>query len=55
MPLPPVLRGIGTAPDEEIRQGLEITGHFLTHWLAASLGDKPLPPARQRLISVLQG
>lgn len=53
LPLPPVLLGQGTAPDLEILQGLETTGYFLKHWLAKALGDKPLPPARDRLISAL--
>lgn len=53
LPLPPVLLGQGTAPDREILQGLQTTGYFLTNWLAKALGDRPLPPARDRLISTL--
>lgn len=37
-----------------ILAGLKTTGFFLEHWLAHSLGDRPLPDARGRLISVLQ-
>lgn len=53
LPLPPVLRGeaVGGMPD--ILRGLETTGHFLNNHLALSLGDKPLPAARQRLVGVL--
>ncbi|ETX26940.1 DNA repair protein RecO [Roseivivax isoporae] len=46
LPLPPVLLGRGTGSDAEVVTGLEATGHFLSTHLAASLGDKPLPPAR---------
>lgn len=54
LPLPPVLRDEGEAPDAEILQGLETTGHFLAHHVAPALGEKPLPPARDRLIDVLR-
>ena len=50
LPLPPCLLGHGTAPDEEVAQGLEITGHFLRNQLAPELGNKPLPVARERFI-----
>ena len=53
LPLPPVLLGQGEAPDEELLAALYTTGHFLTHHLAPSLGDRPLPAARQRLIDTL--
>lgn len=49
LPLPPCLLGQGPAPDAEIAQGLDVTGHFLRQHLAAGLG-KPLPDARQRFI-----
>ncbi|MCF6315836.1 MAG: DNA repair protein RecO [Marinosulfonomonas sp.] len=50
LPLPLCLLGQGPAPDDEINDGLRMTGHFLTHWLAHSLGNKPLPAARQRFV-----
>ncbi|KAA9007083.1 DNA repair protein RecO [Histidinibacterium aquaticum] len=53
LPLPPALRGEGPAPDEEIVAGLATTGHFLESWVAPSLGDRPLPPARARLVAAL--
>ncbi|NCQ23057.1 MAG: DNA repair protein RecO [Rhodobacteraceae bacterium CG17_big_fil_post_rev_8_21_14_2_50_63_15] len=53
LPLPPCLLGQGPAPDADILQGLEVTGHFLRHHLAPHLGDKPLPDARARLVARL--
>jgi len=53
LPLPPCLLGDGPAPDGEIVQGLEVTGHFLRHHLAPHLGERPLPDARARLVSVV--
>ncbi len=53
LPLPPVLLGQGAAPDLELLQALRTTGHFLTAHLAPSLGDRPLPAARTRLIDAL--
>ena len=53
LPLPPIMLGQGTGPVGEILDGLRTTGHFLTRWLAPALGDRPLPPARQRLIDAL--
>lgn len=50
LPLPPVLLGQGAAPDAEIAQGLETTGHFLNAHLAPDLGTKPLPDARGRFV-----
>lgn len=38
----------------EITDGLRTTGHFLETWLAPALGDRPLPEARARLLSILQ-
>lgn len=48
LPLPDVLRGIGSAPDAEIAEGLKTTGHFLQSHLAANLGGRLLPEARAR-------
>lgn len=50
LPLPLCLMGQGPAPDDEINDGLRLTGHFLTQWLATSLGNRPLPVARQRFV-----
>ncbi|MDA0963113.1 MAG: DNA repair protein RecO [Proteobacteria bacterium] len=53
LPLPPVLRGEGAAEDGEIVAALGVTGYFLGEKLARTLGDKPLPQARARLIEEL--
>jgi DNA repair protein RecO (recombination protein O) len=50
LPLPQILLGQGSGPTAEVLEGLRTTGHFLTHWLAPALGDRPLPAARERLI-----
>ncbi|MAU53623.1 MAG: DNA repair protein RecO [Roseovarius sp.] len=50
LPLPPCLLGQGPAPEAEIAQGFEVTGHFLRHHLAPHLGDRPLPDARARFV-----
>jgi len=53
LPLPGVLRGV---PDQDLQGvvlGLRTTGHFLSDHLAPSLGGKPLPPARQRLVDLI--
>lgn len=51
LPLPPVMRGEGEAGDAEIAEALRTTGYFLSHHLAADLGDKPLPEARARFLA----
>jgi len=53
LPLPHVLLGKGDADNQEIIRALGTTGHFLHNHLAKSLGDRPLPDARARLIDVL--
>ncbi len=53
LPLPACLLGQGPADGAELRDGLAVTGHFLTHRLAPALGDRPLPAARARLVAVL--
>ncbi|WP_375261011.1 DNA repair protein RecO [Palleronia sp.] len=53
LPLPLCMMGQGPASVPEIVQGLHITGHFLDKRLAPSLGDRPLPVARDRLIGRL--
>ena len=53
LPLVPCMKGEGNAENNEISEGLRTTGHFLEKWLAPSLGDRPLPMARQRLVDRL--
>ncbi|MEM7472370.1 MAG: DNA repair protein RecO [Pseudomonadota bacterium] len=54
LPLPPSMRGlIGSNALSEVADGLRTTGHFLETWVAGSLGNKPVPAARQRLLDVL--
>ena len=53
LPLSPALVGQGDGAIDDVLAGLRTTGHFLTHHLAPSLGDRPLPAARQRLIDAL--
>lgn len=53
LPLPACLLGQGPASASELLEGLGLTGHFLTNWLSASLGDRPFPAARARLIGRL--
>ncbi|RMH40708.1 MAG: DNA repair protein RecO [Alphaproteobacteria bacterium] len=52
LPLSPVLKG---APGRrgDVLAALETTGHFLDTMVAPALGDRPLPPARQRLVDRL--
>lgn len=50
LPLPPELLGVVTDELGGIGDGLLTTGHFLTHGLAHSQGDRPLPEARARLV-----
>lgn len=53
LPLPQCLLGQSSVTDEEILQGLQTTGYFLTNRLAVNLGNRKLPAARQRLIDLL--
>ena len=43
-----------TADHEDILDSLKTTGHFLSTWLADSLGDRQLPESRNRLITRLK-
>ncbi|MEJ6390964.1 DNA repair protein RecO [Gymnodinialimonas ulvae] len=52
LPLPAVLRGV-SGDAAEVAQGLQVTGHFLNHHLAPSLGDRRLPAARQRYVDLI--
>ncbi|MEO0502846.1 MAG: DNA repair protein RecO, partial [Pseudomonadota bacterium] len=51
LPLPPVLRGEGVAPDAEVAQALRTTGYFLEDRLAPAMGARPLPEARARFVA----
>ena len=53
LPLPRFLQGVGPADHAERQAGLRLTGHFLANHLAPSLGDRPLPAARGRLVDIL--
>lgn len=51
--LPPELLGVVTDTLAGVSEGLRTTGYFLETGLAHSLGNKPLPEARARLIDLL--
>lgn len=53
LPLPAALLGMAGGDPLGVVAGLRTTGHFLSGHLAPSLGDKPLPPARQRLVDLI--
>lgn len=53
LPLSPVMLGEGEATDEEIIEALATTGYFLENHLAKALGDRPVPAARDRLVTAL--
>lgn len=53
LPLPACLSGDVPTDPREVLDGLRTTGHFLETWLAPSLGDRPLPEARRRFVSLL--
>lgn len=53
LPLPNCLMGQGPASPADILAGLQTTGHFLNSRLAPALGDRTLPPARNRLVEIL--
>jgi DNA repair protein RecO (recombination protein O) len=53
LPFPPCLTGVASTSNEELLAGLRTTGHFLSEHLAPSLGDRPLPAARQRLVDLI--
>jgi len=55
LPLPDFMRnGFDMASDADAREALRTTGHFLSSWLAPSLGDRPLPEARARLMERIE-
>lgn len=51
LPLPPVMIGEGEATGAEIAAALAVTGHFVATRLCASLGERPVPAARARLVA----
>jgi len=51
--LPEMMQG-GPATLEGAVAALDVTGHFLERRLAPMLGDRPLPPARARLVAALR-
>ena len=53
LPLPPVLAGKGDAGAAEIVRALGTTGWFIEHRLLRSLGDRPVPAARDRLLAAI--
>ncbi len=53
LPLSPALTNPGEWPANGLQDGLLTTGHFLANHLVPSLGDKPVPAARQRLVDLL--
>lgn len=53
LPLSPALVGASDGNASDLIDGFRTTGHFLTHGLAASMGTRPLPNARHRLIDLL--
>ena len=53
LPYPPCLAGMPGGDPADLAAALGTTGHFLHAHLAPSLGDRPLPPARQRLVDLI--
>lgn len=53
LPLPQILLGHGADDDQAVMEALQITGYFLEHKLAPSLGTRPLPDARARFMDAL--
>ena len=53
LPLPAFVRQGGQAPWEEIRQGLELTGHFLLRDVLTDR-SRPIAEARERLVQRLR-
>ena len=53
LPLPPGLVGKAPATPQAVGKALGLTGVFLLRALAPSLGEKPLPEARARLLQSL--
>ncbi len=54
LPLPPVLAGKGDASAGDILTALGTTGYFIENRLIKSLGDRPVPGARARLLEAIK-
>ncbi|MBO6792027.1 MAG: DNA repair protein RecO [Dinoroseobacter sp.] len=54
LPLPQALALGKPLGLEDVQMSLALSGYFLEHHLAPSLGQKPLPPARQRFLDRLR-
>ncbi len=54
LPLPAFLRDRGDASSAQVLDALHTTGYFLERRLAAGLGKRSVPAARERLVSVLE-
>ena len=53
LPLSPALIGESDGSVDDLLAGLRVSGHFLAHSLAPSLGDRPIPAARNRLVDLI--
>ena len=53
LPLSPALIVEGDGSVEDLLAGLRVSGHFLDQRLAPSLGDRPMPAARNRLVDLI--
>ena len=53
LPLSPALIGEGDGSVDDLLGGLRVSGHFLDNSLAPSLGDRPIPAARNRLVDLI--
>lgn len=53
LPLSPALIVEGDGSVEDLLAGLRVSGHFLDQRLAPSLGDRPIPAARNRLVDLI--
>ncbi len=55
LPLPPFLSEGGTIADAaEFADALVLSGYFLERWAGGALGLNALPPARERLLSIIK-
>ena len=53
LPLSPALIVEGDGSVEDLLAGLRVSGHFLDQRLAPSLGERPIPAARNRLVDLI--
>jgi len=55
LPLPPFLTTAGLVPDRAaLARAMTMTGYFLETWAIQNSLDRPMPPARERLLALLQ-